>query len=141
MSTNRAGVRANDQLEHALLAAWSAEANVGMCAIDENLNIVVMNAAACRMLAVGALEMLNEPFLKLVAAVDFLPDVVAWLATPGFDGERQASYERQGITQDLLFKATIVQVPDLASNLVPNLSASPSPSVSRSEERRVGKEC
>ena len=59
----REPLRVNDQLEHALLAAWSGEANVGLWAIDDDLNIVMMNAAACGMLGVRAMDMLNEPFL------------------------------------------------------------------------------
>lgn len=113
MQTNTMTVRENDQLEHALLAAWSAEANVGICAIDDSLRVVMLNAAAATMLGVNGLEMLNEPFLKLVAAVNFLPGIAQWLATPGFSGERHASCERQGITTDLLFKATTVKMPKI----------------------------
>ena len=114
MNTQPNGLRANDQLEHALLATWSAESNVGICAVDESLRVVMLNAAACTMLGVNGLAMLNEPFAKLVAAVNFLPGIAQWLATPGFSGERQASCERQGATLDLLFKATTVQMPNPA---------------------------
>ena len=111
MNTNPHDLRPNDQLEHALLATWSAESNVGICAVDEGLRVVMLNAAACAMLGVNGLAMLNEPFAKLVAAVNFLPGIAQWLATPGFSGERHASCERQGVTLDLLFKATTVKMP------------------------------
>ena len=115
MTTNSFNTRVNDQLEHALLAAWSADANVGMCAIDETLRVVMLNATASTMLGVNGLSMLNEPFAKLVAAVNFLPGIAQWLATPGFSGERYASCERQDVTVDLLFRATSVQMPNPAS--------------------------
>ena len=111
MNTIPQGRRPNDQLEHALLATWSAESNVGICAVDDNLQVVMLNTAACNMLGVNGLAMLNEPFAKLVAAVNFLPGIAQWLATPGFSGERHAGCERQGVTLDLLFKATTVQMP------------------------------
>ena len=115
MQLNPRGLRANDQLEHALLAAWSMQANVGICAVDEDLRVVMLNDAASAMLGVNSLAMLNEPFVKLVAAVKFLPGIAQWLGTPGFSGERHASCERQGVTVDLLFKATTVQVPNVGS--------------------------
>ena len=111
MTSNTFGPRANDQLEHALLAAWSTQANIGICAVDKSLRVVMLNTAASAMLGVDSLSMLGEPFVKLVAAVNFLPGIAQWLATPGFSGERHASCERQGATVDLLFKATTVQAP------------------------------
>ena len=45
------------------------------------------------------------------------------MATPGLSGERQASCERHGVTIDLLFKATTVQLPNLSTSL----ASSPSP--------------
>ena len=116
MKSNAFGPRPNDQLEHALLAAWSTQADVGICAVDESLRVVMLNTAASAMLGVDSLTMLNEPFVKLVAAVDFLPGIAQWLGTPGFSGERHASCERQGTTIDLLFKATTVQTPGFADS-------------------------
>ena len=116
MKSNAFGPRPNDQLEHALLAAWSTQADVGICAVDESLRVVMLNTAASAMLGVDSLAMLNEPFVKLVAAVDFLPGIAQWLGTPGFSGERHASCERQGATIDLLFKATTVQTPGFADS-------------------------
>ena len=72
----------------------------------------MLNPAACAMLGVNGLEMLNEPFVKLVAAVNFLPGIARWLGTPGFTGERHGSCELQGVTVDLLFKAVTVQLPN-----------------------------
>lgn len=112
MQTSTLNPRAGDQLEHALLTAWSSEANIGICAVDETLRVVMLNASACAMLGVDGLVMLNQPFVKLVAAVNFLPGIAQWLGTPGFSGERQASCERHGSTIDLLFKATTVQMPN-----------------------------
>ena len=62
------------------------------------------------MLGVDGLTLLNQPFKKLVASVNFLPAIAQWLGTPGFAGERHASCERQGVTVDLLFKSTTVRL-------------------------------
>ncbi len=55
MSDNASVIRTNDQLEHALLSAWSTQADAAICAVDDSLRIV----------------MLNQPFSDLVGAVKF----------------------------------------------------------------------
>ena len=110
MSKTSPVLRANDQLEHALLSAWSTQADVGICAVDESLRVVILNPAACKMLGVDGFAMLNQPFSDLVAAVKFEPGVSQWLATPGFVGKRHATCEVKGVTIDLLFKSTSVRL-------------------------------
>ena len=102
--------RCNDQFEHALSSAWSTQADVGICAVDEKSIVVMLNRAACSMLGVDGLSLLNQPFKKLVSAVNFQVGVAQWLATPGFQGRRHATCENQGITVDLLFKSTTVRM-------------------------------
>lgn len=102
--------RTNDQLEYALLSAWSTQADVGICATDESQRVVVLNPAACRMLGVNGLTMLNQPFKNLVSAVNFQRGVAQWLGTPGFSGERHAICETNGRSIDLLFKSTTVRL-------------------------------
>ena len=109
MATDSTARRENDKLEHALLSVWSISANTGICAVDDSLRVVMLNPAACAMLRVNGLDMLNQPFKKLVSAVNFSAGIAQWLATPGFSGERHASYEHRGVTVDLLFKSTTVQ--------------------------------
>ena len=70
MKFNASSPRPNDQLEHALLAAWSTQADVGICVVDESLRVVMLNTAVSAMLGIDSLAMLNEPFVKLVAAVE-----------------------------------------------------------------------
>lgn len=112
MPINKTAPRDNDQLEHALLSAWSTSADVGMCAVDQTQCVVMLNPSACRMLGVDGLAMLNQPLQKLIAALNFLPGIVQWLGTPGFTGEQHASFERDGVTVDLLFKSTSVRLGD-----------------------------
>ena len=108
MPTIPTAPRTNDQLEHALLSAWSTQADVGICAVDDSLRVVILNPAACKMLGVDGFAVLNQPFSNLVAAVKFEPGVSQWLATPGFAGKRHATCEVKGVTIDLLFKSTSV---------------------------------
>ncbi len=96
----------NDQLEHALLAAWLNSADVGLCAIDNAGLVVMLNHAACAMLGVVGVDVLNQPFAKAVQAVDFEPGVVDWLARLGFHGQRHAACLRRGKKIELLFRAT-----------------------------------
>jgi PAS domain S-box-containing protein len=99
-------VRPNDKLEHALLSAWLNAADVGICVVDSSLSVVVLNPAACYMLGVNGLEMLNQPFKNLVSTVKFQPGIAQWLATPGYEGSRHATITRGKAEVDLLFKAT-----------------------------------
>lgn len=96
----------NDQLEHALLTAWLDCADVGLCAIDEAGLVVMLNRAACGMLDVVGVDVLNQPFARTVRAVDFEPGVAEWLAKIGFQGQRHASSTRRGKKIDLLFRAS-----------------------------------
>jgi hypothetical protein len=51
---------------------------------------------------------------------NFQPGIMQWLGTPGFEGARQASCERQGITVDLLFKASNVRLAGHPGNVPGN---------------------
>lgn len=110
MHPNPSVFRFNDQLEHALLSAWSTQADVGICAVDENVCVVMLNQAACTMLGVDGLVLLNQPFKQLVSSVKFEPGIAQWLGTPGFVGERHATCEIKGVAADLLFKSTSVRM-------------------------------
>ena len=110
MPKNLSVQRANDQLEHALLSAWSTQADAGICAVDDSLRVVILNPAACKMLGVDGFEMLNQPFNNLLAAINFESGVSEWLVTSGLVGERHATCEVKGATIDLLFKSTSVRL-------------------------------
>lgn len=114
MPTTSPDHRANDQLEHALLAAWSVQADVGMCAVDENQQVVMLNAAACNMLGVSGLDVLGRPFVQLLTRINLAPDIMQWLDSPGNSSERHASWVRQGTPVDLLFKITTLALPSAA---------------------------
>ena len=110
MPKNSPVFRANDQLEHALLSAWSTQADAGICVIDDTLRVIMLNPAACRMLGVDGLATLNQPFIDLVSSVNFEPSSDDWLTTPGFLGEHHATRESGLGNIDLLFKATSVHL-------------------------------
>ena len=110
MPKNSPVLRANDQLEHALLSAWSTQADVGICVIDDSQRVIMLNPAACSMLGVDGLELLNQPFIDLVSSINFEPSTNHCLTTPGFVGEHHATRDSRLGTIDLLFKATSVHL-------------------------------
>lgn len=110
MPKNPIALRANDQLEHALLSAWSTQADAGICAVDDSLRVVMLNPAACKILGVDGFAMLNQPFNNLLLAVNFGRGVSEWLATPGLVGDRQAACNVAGVTVDVLLKVTSVRL-------------------------------
>ena len=103
-----ARVSDNDQLEHSLLTAWIDSAEVGLCAVDERGLVVMLNRAACSMLAIAGTELLGQAFTQAVKAVDFEPGVAEWLSKLGFQGQRHSSIKRNGKKVDLLFRANSV---------------------------------
>ena len=102
--------RANDQFEYVLLSAWLTQADVGLCALDDNNCVVMLNPAACKLLGVDGFAMLNQPFDRLVSAFNFEPGVAKWLSSVSFSGECHATSETSSGTVDLLFKSTGVQL-------------------------------
>jgi len=107
--TNSYFAHPNDQLEHSLLAAWLNAADVGMCVMDDSSRIVMLNPAACRMLNVDGLTMLNRPFKSLLEAQDISPSLIQWLGAPGFDGERHMTRNVPEGTTHLLFKSSTLR--------------------------------
>jgi PAS domain S-box-containing protein len=98
------------------MSSWLKAADIGLCVVDSNMQVVMLNASACGMLGVNGLEMLNQPFKSLVAAVKFEPGIVQWLGTAGYDGSRHATITRGNVEVDLLFKASYLKG-DIAKSL------------------------
>ena len=88
------------------MSAWLDAADMGLCVVDSNSVVVMLNPAACGMLGVDGLKMLNQPFKNLVAAVKFEPGIAQWLSTPGYHGSRHAAITQGSTNVDLLFKAS-----------------------------------
>lgn len=99
----------NDQLEHSLLSAWLTAAGTGMCVVDDTARVVMLNPAACTMLNVDGLAMLNRPLTQLLKAIEGDASLIQWLAAPGFDGEKHVSRKGANLTLDLLLKSTTVR--------------------------------
>ena len=108
-TTNPYRAHPNDQLEHSLLSAWLNAADVGMCVVDDTSRIVMLNPAACRMLHVDGLAMLDRPFRSLLDALDLAPGMVQWLSSPGFDGERHITRSHGGAITQLLLKSSTLR--------------------------------
>ena len=99
----------NDRLEHAILSAWLDISGTGMCVVDDTSRVVVLNAAACKMLNVNALEVLNRPLRTLFEAIKGAPSLIQWLGTPGFDGEKNAAKTDRNGHVDLSLKAVTLR--------------------------------
>ena len=108
MTQNRL-TRENDSLEHALLSNWIHDADIGMCVVDDTSRLVMLNAAAARMLGVDSLKVLNQPLKALLGSIDGSPKLIQWLATPGFDGQKHVSRKTADIQLDLLLKCSSVR--------------------------------
>lgn len=95
---------AHDLLEHQLLSAWVDAAHVGLCVIDDTARIVMLNPAACRKFGVDGTQVINMPLKALLAGIDSSLNLIQWLSTPGFDGERQVRLPAVDGTRHLLLK-------------------------------------
>jgi PAS domain S-box-containing protein len=99
----------NDLLEHALLSAWLDAATTGLFALDDTGRVVMLNQAACSLLAVEGTAALNQPLKALMQSVPTDPSLLSWLGTPGFDGERQLARTAKDATVHLLLRASTVR--------------------------------
>jgi PAS domain S-box-containing protein len=99
----------NDQLEHAILSAWLDVSSTGMCVVDDTSRVVMLNHAACNMLGVNALEVLDRPIKALFDAVKGAPSLIQWLGVPGFDGEKHVTKTEKNGTVDLSLRATTLR--------------------------------
>lgn len=100
----------HDALEHALLAVWMDEADIGLCVVNSTCQVVMLNPAACRMLDVDGLQIINSPLQTLLRQLNSQPKLAQWLATPGFDGEmRLTRANPAGEPVELLLKCRSIR--------------------------------
>ena len=103
--------RSNDRLEHALLSAWMDAADVGLCVMDDASRVVMINPAACSLLGVDGLLVLNAPLKKMLEALTFErgADLLQSIGTPGIDGEQHVVRKTPNGLLQLLFKSATVR--------------------------------
>ena len=99
--------RANDQLELGLLSAWLDASQTGLCVVDEASRVVILNPAACHMLGVDGLALLNQPLKVLLDNLGSNIDLLAWLGARGVEGDEERSVSRTTDTGviHMLFKS------------------------------------
>lgn len=101
----------HDVLEHELLSVWIDAAHVGLCVIDDTARIVMLNPGACRKFGVDGTKALNMPLKALLSGIEGGLDLVQWLSTPGFDGERQVTAQAVDGPKYLLLKTKSLRAP------------------------------
>lgn len=97
-------LRSHDVLEHQLLSAWMDAAHVGLCVIDDTARIVMLNPCACREFGIDGTQVLNMPLKALLSGIEGSLNLIQWLSTPGFDGERKVTVPDVGGARYLLLK-------------------------------------
>ena len=98
-------------LEHQLLSLWVDAAHLGLCVIDDTARIVMLNPGACRKFGVDGVEVLNKPLKALLVNAEGSLNLIQWLSTPGFDGERQVKILEVGGSKQLLLKTHSLRTP------------------------------
>ena len=101
----------HDVLEHQLLASWVDAASVGLCVIDDTARVVMLNQGASRKLGVDGTQVLNRPLKALLSGVEGSLNLMQWLSTPGFDGERQVTLQAVDGPRHLLLKTHSLRTP------------------------------
>jgi PAS domain S-box-containing protein len=105
-------LRNQDALEHQLLSLWLNAAEAGLCVIDDTARVVMLNAAACRMFGVIGADTLNAPLKATLQFVEGSVSLIQWLATPGFDGERQVVCKDESGVRQLMLRTQSVRTDD-----------------------------
>ena len=91
------------------MSAWLDISGTGLCVVDDMSRVVVLNAAACNILNVRALAVLNRPLKTLFEAVKGAPSLIQWLGAPGFDGEKHVTKTDENGTVDLVLRAVTLR--------------------------------
>lgn len=86
--------RANDQLELGLMSAWLDASETGLCVVDEASRVVILNPAACHLLGVDSLALLNQPLQVLLHSLGDDIDLLEWLGSRGEPGDKERSVAR-----------------------------------------------
>lgn len=102
--------RPNDNLELALLANWLDLSDNGLCVLDDTHQLVMINPAACNMLGVEGVNVVSRPLRRLLAAVKDNMSVVAWLISPGCEGEKQVLRADETGQVNLLIKCRALRI-------------------------------
>ena len=106
-----ASAQGHDVLEHQLLSAWIDAAHVGLCVIDDTARIVMLNPGACRKFDIDGTQVLNRPLKALLVNTEGSLNLIQWLSTPGFDGERQVEVQAVDGLKHLLLKTQSLRTP------------------------------
>ena len=104
--------RAADVFEKDLLWAWMDNAKVGLCVVDEEGLIVIVNGVLTTQFAIKAASLIGRDVSLLFSSVWVAPQVVAWIKTANADDSREVSSQRGGHTIHLTINASSMQYRD-----------------------------
>jgi PAS domain S-box-containing protein len=98
----------HDAFQLTLLSKWLHIADVGMCAVDDAGRVIMLTPAACSLLAVDGLAVLDTPVHGMLIEAGCSALAAAQMADEKWFGEVQVAVKREGAMQHLLLKSSLV---------------------------------
>lgn len=101
--------RDNDLLENKLLTAWLESSDMGLCVLDNNSHVVMLNQATCQLLGIDGVAALNSKWGDVLAKIDQKSGPVTLTTSAHLEDESHFTRTSLTGTQHLLFKYRSVQ--------------------------------
>lgn len=101
-------LRPNDQFELSLLTEWLNSADVGLCVIDDDHRVIMLNSASCRLLGVCHSDSVNRPIHCLLGDPGDASELTTWLAGPASNEGRCIVRDAQDARSHLLLKHRVI---------------------------------
>ena len=99
---------ANDELEHALITSWLDTADIGLCVIDQDGRVVMVNTAACIHLDIAKLSVLDQTLHALCREFDDPVRLIEWIASPVQDAGLEVKRHTNAEHRSFLLKKEVV---------------------------------
>lgn len=104
--------RAADLFEKDLLWAWMDNAKVGLCVLDQNGIIVIVNRVLTAQFSVIASNLIGNGVAALFARSLAYPDLLTWITSAHADDSRELILELEGRTSHLSIRASSLEYRD-----------------------------
>jgi PAS domain S-box-containing protein len=98
--------RAADLFEKDLLWAWMDNAKMGLCVLDQDGRVVIVNRVITVQFAVRAAELIGRDASILLTRSEAAPELITWIKSDEDGPPRDLSFKRDGHTLHLSINAS-----------------------------------
>lgn len=115
-------IRANDAFEYSLLSQWATTAAIGLCVLDEDNVVTVLNRPACNFISVDPATVLNRPVRVLLRSASNGAEAETWIDDEAADIDFLLQLGSENSNRYLQLKKSRVRDPQRGSFQIISLS-------------------